>query len=115
MLGDGRLHLSGIERLAPHLTEENREALLKRAVHRSRKEIEELVAEAAPRPGFAASMRKLPVGGGSGPSETLVASLELRPDAPSATIWSSTIESPSARVAITARRSSVSCAKRTTR
>src|SRR5262245_65646923 len=32
MLGDGRLHLSGIARLAPRLTLENRDGLLQRAV-----------------------------------------------------------------------------------
>ena len=34
MLADGRLHLSGIAKLAPHLTRENRDALLGRATHR---------------------------------------------------------------------------------
>ena len=33
MLGDGRLHLTGIAKLAPHLTWENRDTLLKRAAH----------------------------------------------------------------------------------
>jgi hypothetical protein len=60
MLADGRLHLTAIAKLAPHLTLQNREALLKRAVHRSRREIEELVAELSPRPGAPAVMRKLP-------------------------------------------------------
>jgi 5-methylcytosine-specific restriction endonuclease McrA len=60
MLADGRLHLSGIERLAPHLTERNRGALLKRAVHKSKRQIEELVAELAPRPAEPPRMRKLP-------------------------------------------------------
>ena len=60
MLADGRLHLSAIGRLAPHLTEANREAVLGRAAHRSQREIEELVAELAPRPDVAASIRKLP-------------------------------------------------------
>lgn len=50
MLGDGRLHLSAIARLAPHLTETNRDAVLARAVHKSKTEIEELIAELAPRP-----------------------------------------------------------------
>jgi hypothetical protein len=50
MLGDGRLHLSGIAKLAPHLSVETRDALLARAAHRSRREIEDLVAELAPRP-----------------------------------------------------------------
>ncbi len=60
MLADGRLHLSAIARLAPHLTEANREMVLRRAVHRSKREIGELVAELAPRPDVSASIRKLP-------------------------------------------------------
>ena len=60
MLGDGRLHLSGIALLAPHLTRENREALLRRATHRSKREVEELVAELAPQPDAATFLRKLP-------------------------------------------------------
>jgi len=50
MLGDGRLHLSAIARLAPHLTIANRDAVLQRATHRSKRQIEELVAELSPRP-----------------------------------------------------------------
>ena len=50
MLRDGRLHLSGIGKLAPHLTEENHEALLARAAHRTKRQIEELLAELSPRP-----------------------------------------------------------------
>jgi len=60
MLADGRLHLTGIAKLAPHLTRENRDVLLKRATHRSKREIEELVAELSPRPDAPALMRKLP-------------------------------------------------------
>ena len=60
MLADGRLHLTAIAKLAPHLTPENREALLKRAAHKSKRQIEELVAELAPRPDAPALMRKLP-------------------------------------------------------
>ena len=60
MLADGRLHLTAIAKLAPHLTPENREALLERAAHRTRREIEELVAELSPRPDAPAVMRKLP-------------------------------------------------------
>jgi len=80
MLADGRLHLSGIERLAPHLTEKNCEAFLKRASHKSKREIEELVAELAPRPQMPASMRKLSARGASRRSGSLDASPELRPD-----------------------------------
>jgi hypothetical protein len=79
MLADGRLNLSGIERLAPHLTEENREALLERAAHKTKREIEELVAELAPRPAAAATMRKLPAGPGPAAGGS-VAGPELRPN-----------------------------------
>ena len=60
LLGDGRLHLTGIARLAPYLTRENRDVFLKRATRRSRRQIEELIAEIAPRPDAPAGMRKLP-------------------------------------------------------
>jgi hypothetical protein len=60
MLADGRLHLSGIAKLAPHLTRENRDALLGRATHRSKRQIEELIAEICPRPDVPSLVRKLP-------------------------------------------------------
>ena len=60
MLGDGGIHLSGIAKLAPHLTRDNCEDLLKRAQHRSKRQIEELVASLAPRPPAPAAMRRLP-------------------------------------------------------
>jgi 5-methylcytosine-specific restriction endonuclease McrA len=60
MLADGRLHLTAIAKVAPHLTPENRDDLLERATHRTKRQIEELVAEVAPRPDAPAVMRKLP-------------------------------------------------------
>ena len=60
MLGDGRLHVSGIAILAPHLTEENCEPVLARATHKSKRQIEELVAELAPKPDVPALIPKLP-------------------------------------------------------
>ena len=60
MLGEGRLHLSAIAKIAPHLTEANRETVLARAAHKSKRKIEELVAEIAPKPDVRATMRKLP-------------------------------------------------------
>jgi len=60
MLRDGRLHLTGIAMLAPLLTHDNRDAVLARATHRSKRQIEELVAELSPRPDVPAVMRKLP-------------------------------------------------------
>jgi len=60
MLRDGRLHLSGIAMLAPLITPDNRDAVLSRATHRSKRQIQELVAELSPRPDAPAVMRKLP-------------------------------------------------------
>ena len=60
MLADGRLHLRGIGKLAPVLTSENRDALLARAVHKTKRQIEEIVAELAPRPDVPSMIRKLP-------------------------------------------------------
>src|SRR5262249_29689360 len=60
LLADGRLHLSGIGLLAPHLTAQNRDAVLARASYRSKREIQKLVAELSPRPAVPALMRKLP-------------------------------------------------------
>jgi hypothetical protein len=84
MLGDGRLHLTGIAKLAPHLTRENRDALLKRATHRSKRQIEELIAEIAPRPDAPSVMRKLPEARTlptPAPPSGSDRALELRPDA----------------------------------
>ena len=60
MLADGRLHLTAIAKMAPHLREDNAEALLGRAAHRSKREIELLVAELAPRPDVPSRMRRMP-------------------------------------------------------
>jgi len=60
MLGDGRLHLSGALMVARHITKENRAELLKRATHASKRQIEDLVAELAPRPDVPTVIRKLP-------------------------------------------------------
>jgi len=60
MLATGRLPLSAIARLAPHLTKSNREAVLSRAAGKSKREIEELIAELSPRPDVPATIRKLP-------------------------------------------------------
>src|SRR5215510_12837703 len=60
MLAEGRLHLSGIVRLTPYLTLENRDLLLERATHRSKRQILEMIAELAPKPDVRSRMRKLP-------------------------------------------------------
>src|SRR5262245_54852909 len=60
MLGEGRFHLSGIALLSSHLTEDNCEKLLARAAYRTKRQIEELVAELAPKADAPTTIRKLP-------------------------------------------------------
>ncbi len=81
MLRDGRLHLSGIGKLAPHLTEENHESLLARAAHRTKRQIEELLAELSPRPDAPPLIRKLPERARSdAPTPPASERVELGPD-----------------------------------
>src|SRR3990172_5758753 len=60
MLRDGRLHLSGIGKLAPHLREESCEMLLARAAYKTKRQIEELLVELSPKPDVPSVIRKLP-------------------------------------------------------
>jgi len=55
----GRVHLTGLRLLAPHLTEENHGRLLAEAAGKSKREIEEIVARLAPRPPVPATVRKV--------------------------------------------------------
>lgn len=84
MLRDGRLHLSGIVKLAPHLSVDNRDALLARAAGRSKREVEELVAELLPRPDVPASLRKLPEPRSATPAPAPALELRLDGVAPAA-------------------------------
>jgi 5-methylcytosine-specific restriction endonuclease McrA len=59
-LRDGRMHLTGMALIVPVLKPENYESLLARATHRSKLEIQELVAELRPRPDVRGSIRRLP-------------------------------------------------------
>ena len=78
MLRDGRIHLSGVALLAPHLTPKNHRALLQRATHKSKRQVEETVADLAPRPDAPAVMRRLPTPRSRG---SAAPTLQLRPDA----------------------------------
>jgi hypothetical protein len=49
-IADGTLHLSGVLLLAPHLTDDNADELLAAAAHKSKVEIELLLAQHRPRP-----------------------------------------------------------------
>jgi 5-methylcytosine-specific restriction endonuclease McrA len=70
LLAAGRIHLSAIAKLSPHLSEENVDRLLARAAGRSKREIDVLVAELVPKPDAPALIRRVPVARGP----------QLRPD-----------------------------------
>lgn len=59
-LSEGRVHLTGLRLLAPHLTAENWATILGEAAGKSKQGLEELVARLAPKPAVPATMRKLP-------------------------------------------------------
>ncbi|MBZ0232428.1 MAG: hypothetical protein K8M05_08880, partial [Deltaproteobacteria bacterium] len=58
-IANGRLHVTGVVMLAPHLTEANVEAVLAAAAHRTKAELEELVARLAPKPDLPASITRI--------------------------------------------------------
>ncbi len=67
MLADGRLHLSAVRLLAPHLTRQNARELLAAAEHRTRREVEALLAERFPQPDLPAFVRPLAPAGAPDP------------------------------------------------
>jgi 5-methylcytosine-specific restriction endonuclease McrA len=69
-LADGSLTLTAVGLLAPHLTAENHTSLLDAARHRTKREIEQLVAAIRPRPSVPATVRKLPVASAARPDSS---------------------------------------------
>jgi 5-methylcytosine-specific restriction endonuclease McrA len=65
MVARGELHLSAIVRLAKHLTQDNHRGLLRRAKHKTSREVDLLVAELAPQPDVPSRIRALPRATGS--------------------------------------------------
>lgn len=59
-LSDGRLSLTTVGLLAPHLTDENCEALFEAAERKSKREVERLIAGLHSQPDIPASVRALP-------------------------------------------------------
>jgi hypothetical protein len=60
LLAEGRLHLTAVSLLAPRLTDENHLALLGGAIHKSKAEVEMLLARWFPRPDVKTSNRRVP-------------------------------------------------------
>ena len=58
---EGRLHLSGVVTLAAHLTPGNVDELVAAATHKTRAEIEQLIAERFPRPDWPERLQAIPV------------------------------------------------------
>jgi hypothetical protein len=61
MLADGSLTLTAVCLLAPHLTDTNHQRVLSTARHKSKREVEHIVAELRPAPDIQSTVRKLPV------------------------------------------------------
>jgi len=66
-LADGSVHLTAVRILAPHLTADNHRAVLEAARHKTKREIELLIACCHPRPDVPASVRKLSTPASTGP------------------------------------------------
>jgi hypothetical protein len=64
-IADGRLHASGVVLLAPHLTDDNADELLEAAGHKSKAEIEVLLAQRCPRPDVPTKLEPQPAPAGS--------------------------------------------------
>lgn len=60
LVADGSVTLTTVAMLRPHLTEGNHEALLGTARHKSKRDVELLIAALAPRPDVKALIRRLP-------------------------------------------------------
>jgi hypothetical protein len=60
LLTSGALHLTAVRLLEKVLTEENHREVLEAARHKSKREVELLIAQVAPRPDVPARVRKLP-------------------------------------------------------
>jgi len=73
LLADGAITLTTITLLAADLTDENHEALLEAARHKSKDDVQKLVAALHPQPDIASSVRKLP-----SPRHREVTALRLR-------------------------------------
>jgi 5-methylcytosine-specific restriction endonuclease McrA len=70
-VADGRLHLSAVVLLAPHLSPANAAELLAAAAHRSKAQVEQLVAERFPRPDVPTLVRPIPAAGPGLPASSL--------------------------------------------
>ena len=107
-IADGRLHVSGVVMLAPHLTDENVDEVLVAASHRTKTELEELVARLAPQPDLPERMTRVSEAGDE--NHALQVDLDppgrsLDPDLMDPHVFSSARTPKSARNCLDLRRS----------
>ena len=76
LLAEGALHLTAISVLAPHLTESNHDSVLAAARHKSKRELEEMVAALRPQAPVPSSVRRLPAPKPSAPAARSPRALE---------------------------------------
>src|SRR5215213_3518666 len=57
MLASGALHLTAVRQIAPHLTADNIDCVVAAATHKTKREVEELIATLRPQPPTPASIR----------------------------------------------------------
>lgn len=99
-LAGGDMTLTTISLLAAHLTDENHEALLEAARHKSRRDVERLVASLVPQPDIASSLKRLPSVPSVGSARLLDLADSQRaaaPDAPARVKLPSTSAAPEER------------------
>jgi 5-methylcytosine-specific restriction endonuclease McrA len=96
-LADGRLRLSGVVMLAPHLIEATAEELLAAAVDRTNAAIERLLAERFPRPDVPTLIVPLSPAPAVPPADTAVAQLEQGVESPAVPTAMPTSELSAAR------------------
>jgi hypothetical protein len=77
LLADGSVNLTAVCLLAPHLTAENHVQVLKQARHKSKRDIELLVAQLRPLPAVPSVIRKLP-----NPPALAATAVTMREEAP---------------------------------
>ena len=84
-LAEGALTLTAVGLLAPHLTMDNHRELLDAARHKTKREVEQIVATLCPRPAVPSSVRKLPSSPAQLPAARPTASAEaaIAPPTPS--------------------------------
>jgi hypothetical protein len=82
MLAAGSVNLTTVCLLAPHLTEANHVAVLNAAHHKSKREVEHLVASLRPQPAVPSLVRKLPECVSSSAQGAAVSAARVADDAP---------------------------------